>query len=404
MSNEPAAITGVGAVTPLGIGADALYEGWVNGESGLQDGRGDCTEFDPSAFLTRKQVRRTERFVQFAMSACKEAIDQAWDGELPYAPDRIACVLGVAFGGTQTMFEQYEAMKEGGSGAISPLTVPVIMPNAPPALLAMAHGFRGETRSIASACASSAQAIGEGLRMLRVGEYDAVIVGGAEACMTEFVMGAFRNAGALSRTGVSRPFDRRRDGFVMAEGAGILILENPELAGDRGAEVLGYVTGYSSSTDGHHLTAPAEDGATCAHAMRAALADAGCEPGDVDWVNAHGTSTTANDKAETNALKVALGDHAYKVPVSAPKSVVGHSIGAAGAVEAVATVKAMGAGRIPPTVGLDEPDEGLDLNYVPNNAVPLEHANGKSMNGERMVAVSNSFAFGGHNAVLVIEA
>jgi 3-oxoacyl-[acyl-carrier-protein] synthase II len=402
MSQQPAAITGVGAVTPLGVGAEALHEGWVHGQSGLEDGRGDCTEFDPTELLTRKQVRRTERFVQFAMSACKEAVDQAWDGELPYSPDRVACVLGVAFGGTKTMFEQYEAMKERGSEAISPLTVPVIMPNAPPALLAIAHGFHGETRSIASACASSAQAIGEGLRMLRLGDYDAVIVGGAEACMNEFVMGAFRNAGALSRTGISRPFDRRRDGFVMGEGAGILIIENHELAEERGAEVLGYVSGYSSSTDGHHLTAPAEDGATCARAMTAALADAGREPGDVDWVNAHGTSTTANDKAETNALKRALGDHAYRVPVSAPKSVVGHSIGAAGAVEAVATVVAMRARQIPPTVGLDEPDEGLDLNYVPNDAVPLTHANG-STNGDRMVAVSNSFAFGGHNAVLVIE-
>jgi 3-oxoacyl-[acyl-carrier-protein] synthase II len=237
--------------------------------------------------------------------------------------------------------------------------------------------------------------------MLRQEDYDAVIVGGAESCMNEFVMGAFRNAGALSREGISRPFDRRRDGFVMAEGAAILILENPEKAEARGAKTLGYVSGYSSTTDGHHLTAPNEDGAICAHAIVTAIADAGHEVDDVDWVNAHGTSTTANDKAETNALKVALGEHAYKVPVTAPKSVIGHSIGAAGAVEAVATIRAIQERTVPPTVGFEERDEGLDLNYVPGEAVPLEHANGSS--NDRMVAVSNSFAFGGHNAVLVIE-
>jgi 3-oxoacyl-[acyl-carrier-protein] synthase II len=396
--SRPAAITGIGAVTPLGVGADALHEGWASGVSGLRDGQGRCEGFDPREWLSRKEARRTERFVHFAVAACAEAAEQAWGGELPYPPERVACVLGVAFGGTGTMFEQYDAMKEGGVDSISPLTVPVIMPNAPPAVLAMRHGFHGETRSVASACASSAQAIGEGLRMLRLGQHDAVIVGGSEACLTEFVLAAFMNAGALSPTGYSRPFDRRRDGFVMAEGAGILILEDPEKAEARGAEVLGWLGGYSSSTDAHHLTAPAEDGQTCAAAMRQALADAGRAPEDVGWVNAHGTSTPANDKAETNAIKLALGEHAYHVPVSAPKSVVGHSIGAAGAVEAVATVQALRSRVVPPTVGLDEPDGELDLDYVPNTAVPLEHANG------RVTALSNSFAFGGHNAVLVIEA
>src|SRR5919202_3889939 len=225
MNAPPGAVTVFVAVTPLGVGADALYEGWKRGESGLDGGTGTCDDFDPAATLSRKQARRTERFVQLALAACQEAVDQAWGDGSPYEPERVACVLGVAFGGTQTMFDQYEVMKERGVAAISPLTVPVIMPNAPPAVLAMSHGFRGETRSVASACASSAQAIGEGLRMLRSGEYDAVIVGGSEACLTDFVIGAFRNAGALSRTGHSLPFDRRRDGFVISEGAAILILE-----------------------------------------------------------------------------------------------------------------------------------------------------------------------------------
>jgi 3-oxoacyl-[acyl-carrier-protein] synthase II len=300
------------------------------------------------------------------------------------------------------LFEQWDSMKLSGTDAVSPLTVPVIMPNATPAVLAMTHGFKGETRSIASACASGAQAIGEGLRMLRVGDADAVIVGGCEACVTDFVMAAFRNAGALSRSGICRPFDRRRDGFVMAEGAGILILENAEKAAARGAEILGYVSGYASTTDGHHLTAPSEDGATCAIAIRRALADAGHAPEDVDYVNAHGTSTQANDAAETAALKAALGEHAYAVPISAPKSVLGHSVGAAGAVEAITALQALRERLVPPTVGLEEPDEELDLNYVPGEALPLAEPNGNG-NG-RLVAMSDSFAFGGHNAVVVVEA
>lgn len=400
MSGSSAAITGVGAVTPLGDGADTLHEQWVNGVSGLEDGVGLCRDFDPSDLLTRKQARRTDRFVQFGLVACEEAVKQAGWEELPYPPDRVACVLGVSLGGVQQMFDQWHVMKEKGVDAVWPLTIPVTMPNATPAVLAMRHGFRGETRSIASACASAAHAVGEGMRMLRLGEVDAVIVGGTEACCTEFMLAAFRVAGALSKSGESRPFDRRRDGFVMSEGAGILILEDPEKAKQRGAEPLGYLTGYGSTTDGYHLTAPAEDGRICAQAITQALDDAGRTPADVDYVNAHGTSTKENDKAETTALKVALGERAYEIPVSAPKSVVGHSIGAAGAVEAIATLMALRTGTVPPTVGLEEPDEGLDLNYVPGTAVSLAAANG---NGRR-VAISNSFAFGGHNATLVIEA
>jgi 3-oxoacyl-[acyl-carrier-protein] synthase II len=239
------------------------------------------------------------------------------------------------------------------------------------------------------------------MRLLRLGEADAVITGGSESCITEFILAAFRNAGALSKSGESRPFDRRRDGFVMSEGAGILILEDPDKAEERGAEILGYVTGYGSTTDGHHLTAPAEDGEVCAAAIKQALTDAGRTPEDVDYVNAHGTSTPTNDLSETTALKVALGDHAYKVPVSAPKSVLGHSIGAAGAVEAITTLQALRHREIPPTVGLEEPDEKLDLNYTPLTAAPLD---GDGNGDGRMVAISNSFAFGGHNATLTIEA
>ncbi|HEX8066916.1 MAG TPA: beta-ketoacyl-[acyl-carrier-protein] synthase family protein [Thermoleophilaceae bacterium] len=415
MNRTPAAITGIGAVTPLGVGASTLYERWRDGHCGIEDGVGECRGFDASEFMSRKQERRTERFVQFGLVASTEATAQAgWDGDRPpYPPERVACVLGVSLGGTQVMFDQYRTLEERGPDAVWPLTIPVSMPNATPAILAMAHGFRGESRSIASACSSSAQAIGEGLRMLRQDDADAVIVGGSEACLTPFVSAAFKMAGALSRSGISRPFDRRRDGFVMAEGGGIVILEDPDKARARGAEILGYVTGYGSTTDGYHLTAPAEDGEICAAAIGRALFDAGRAPEDVDYVNAHGTSTTGNDRAETNALKVALGRRAHEIPVSSTKSVVGHSIGGAGAVEAVATLLTLRNRVVPPTVGLEEPDPDLDLNYVPGAAVRLPGpAGGHDGNGngngngraDRCVAISNSFAFGGHNAVLVIEA
>jgi 3-oxoacyl-[acyl-carrier-protein] synthase II len=397
---EPAAITGVGAVTPLGDGAETLHERWKEGVSGLKDGVGPCSEFDPGVMFSKKEARRTDRFVQFAMVACEEAVQQAWGDDCPYEPDRVGCVLGVALGGTEVMFDEYNKLNEKGPQWVSPLTVPVTMPNAPPAVLAMKYGFHGETCSIASACSSSAQAIGEGLRMIRLDEADAVIVGGAEACLTEYVLTLFRNAGALSRSGNCRPFDTRRDGFVMGEGAGMLILEKPEAAEKRGADILGRLVGYGSSTDGHHLSAPEESGRFAANAMSGALRNAGLKPEDVAYVNAHGTSTQANDAAETAALKLALGECSKNIPVSSTKSVVGHSIGAAGGVEAVATLMALRNATAPPTVGLEDPDveQGLDLNYVPGSPQPIEAQNG---NG-RLVALSNSFAFGGHNATVAI--
>ena len=406
MSGGPAAITGIGAVTPLGIGADVLFERWRDGVSGLDGGKGVCEDFDPAELMTRKQIRRTERFVQLGLQAAEEAVEQAWGLDaLPYEPERVACILGVSLGGTQVLFDQYQTHQESGAEAVWPLTIPVTMPNATPAVLAMRHGFRGETRSIASACASSAQAIGEGMRMLRAGDADAVIVGGSESCLTEFILAAFRTAGALSRSGVSRPFDRDRDGFVMSEGAGIMVLEDPERAEKRGATTLGYVTGYGSTTDGHHLVAPADDGKVCASAITQSLADAGREPDDVDVINAHGTSTPQNDSAETTALKVAFGDHAYRIPVSAPKSVLGHSIGAAGGVEAITLLQTLRRREVPPTVGLSQPGDGLDLDYVPRSAKPLGPNESKNGDGDgRLVGISNSFAFGGHNATVTIEA
>ena len=396
MSNDPAAITGIGAVTPLGIGADALFEEWSRGVCGLADGIGACKHFDAAEMLSRREARRTERFAQLGLMAAEEALQQAWGDECPYEPSRVACVMGVAFAGLETLRGQHHVMERDGADAVWVLTVPVSMPNALPAILAMRKGFRGETGSIATACASSAQAIGVGLRMLRSDIADAVVVGGAESSLNDYGLALFRNAGALSRSGICRPFDRRRDGFVMAEGAGVVVLEKAERAAERSAEVLGHVAGYGSTTDGYHLTAAEPSGEICALAIGQALEDAGLKPEDVDYVNAHGTSTPDNDRAETNALKKALGQRAYEIPISSTKSAVGHSIGAAGGVEAVATLLSLRNRTAGPTLGLEQPDEGLDLDYVPNEARTLD------VNGQPAVALSNSFAFGGHNAVLVI--
>jgi 3-oxoacyl-[acyl-carrier-protein] synthase II len=270
--------------------------------------------------------------------------------------------------------------------------------------------LRGPSFAVSSACASGAHAIGSALRMLQTGEADAVVAGGSEAGLTPLARAAFSALDALSKQGISRPFDARRDGFVMGEGAAVLVLERADAAQARGARVLGVIRGYGASSDAHHLTAPREDGAGQAAAMTAALADAGVGPEQIDYVNAHGTSTPLNDRAETQAIKLALGEHAQRVPVSSTKSAVGHLLGAAGAVEAVATLLALRDRVAPPTIGLTEPEEGLDLDYVPGSARPLAlNGNGNGAGttaGEDrpVLALSNSFGFGGHNAVLCLEA
>jgi 3-oxoacyl-[acyl-carrier-protein] synthase II len=263
----------------------------------------------------------------------------------------------------------------------------------------MRHGLRGPSFAVSSACASGAHAIGTGLRMLQCGEADAVLTGGSEAGLTPLARAAFSALDALSPTGISRPFDARRDGFVMGEGAAVLVLEREDRARARGARVLGTVRGYGASSDAHHLTAPREDGAGQAAAMAAALGDAGVGAEELAYVNAHGTSTPLNDRAETHALKLALGEHAGRIPVSSTKSAIGHLLGAAGAVEAVATLLALRDRVAPPTLGLSEPDAELDLDYVPDSARPLA-----TVEGQPVLALSNSFGFGGHNAVLCLEA
>ena len=395
-------ITGVGVVSPLGNGATTLYERWKAGECGIESGVGACSDFEPAEVLTKKELRRTDRFAQLAIAACEEAVEQAgWTGgeELPVQAERIGCVIGTGIGGIATIETQHDVLNESGPKRVSPLGIPLMMGNAGAANLALRHGFKGPAHSTVSACAAGADAIGTALRMIRAGDCDAVVTGGAEAGITPLAYACFGAMGALSESGISRPFDARRDGFVMGEGAGVLILEAAEVAEERGATVLGELLGYGASADAFHLTAPEPGGGGAARAIVRALEDAGVSASDLHYVNAHGTSTPLNDRSETDALKAALGEETAKsLPVSSTKSAVGHLLGAAGAVEAVATLLALRERVAPPTLGYEVPDEGLDLDYVPDGPRPLERANG------RAVALSNSFGFGGHNAVLVIAA
>ena len=391
-------ITGIGAVTPLGIGARTLHERWCAGEVGIADGAGRCREFDPKDHLSRREIRGADRFAQMSVVAGDEALHQAgWaDGEPPYPPDRIGVVLATSVGGIQTAFAQQDQARVKGFEMISPLAVTMQMPNAAAAMIAQRYGFRGECCAVVAACASGTQAFGTARRMLADDTVDAVVMGGADAAITEQVVAAFRIMGALSESGTSRPFDRKRDGFVVGEGAGVVVLERAGAARERGADVLAEVAGYASSTDAYHVSAPEPNGATAARAIKRALEDAELQPADVDYVNSHGTASHHNDIAETRALKAALGDAAYDIPVSSTKSTIGHLMGGAGTVEAIATIQALRDGVIPPTLGLDDPDDELDLDYVPGATRPLE------ADGDR-VAISNSFGLGGHNAVVVLR-
>ena len=398
-----AVITGIGAITPLGVGARPLHERWAQGISGIgvHDGQagGYCDEFDPAEHLSVKEARRLDRFAQFAVVAADEAIaDAGWSDGLPFDPMRVGLIMATGIGGFHTVESNLGLMREKGAERISPLGIPMYMPNAAAAAISMRHGIQGQAFAVASACSSSAHAVGLAARMIQYGDADAVVTGGTEATLTHFGFASFNIMQALSKVGVSRPFDARRDGFIMGEGAGVLVLEEYERAKARGARILGEVAGYGSTSDAHHLTAPEPTGRPAAQAITLAIQDAGLTPAEISYVNAHGTSTELNDAAETAALKLALGEHAYKIPVSSTKSATGHLLGAAGAIEAVATVQALNDRLIPPTLNYEVPEDGLDLDYVPGAARELVLADGGAP-----AAISNSFAFGGHNVSLVIK-
>ena len=393
------AITGVGAVSPLGVGASTMFDRWAAGESGIADGLALCDEFDAADHLSRREARRSARFTQIALVSALEALaDAGWSGEdPPVDPTRIGCVIGTGIGGLPTIEEQHDKLNERGPAAISPLCIPTMMANAASGAIAIRHGFKGQCYGTVSACAAGAQAVGTGLRMVQSGDADICIVGGTESAITDLGIAAFAGMGATSKLGISRPFDRLRDGFIMGEGAAVMVLEAADVAAERGAGVRGYASGYGATADAFHLTAPDPEGDGAARAIKIALDEAGVAPSELDYVNAHGTSTELNDRSETEALKSALGDSAHDVPVSSLKSSIGHLLGAAGAVEAVATVLALEAKVAPPTLNLTDPDDGLDLDYVPGESREL------SGNGRPLAGISNSFGFGGHNAVLCFK-
>ncbi len=393
-------VTGIGAVTPLGVGARTLHDRWTAGTSAFRDGEAPCADFEPTDHLSKKEARRADRFTQFGVVASDEALAMAgWDEELPYDPFRIGCVLGTGIGGIGTLEGNHDTLRDKGARDVSPLAIPLMMSNAGSAALSLRHGLKGPVFSVVSACAAGGHAIGTALRAIQCGDAQAVVTGGSEAALTPLSRASFRSMSALSPTGVSRPFDNRRDGFVMGEGAAVLVLEDGESARARGANILATVRGYGATGDAHHITAPDAGGEGGARAIMLAMSDAGLTAADIDYVNAHGTSTQLNDRAETAALKTALGDYAHTIPVSSTKSAIGHLLGAAGAVEAVATIQALRDRIAPPTLGYEEPEDGMDLDYVPNTARPM-----KTASDERAVALSNSFGFGGHNVTLCLEA
>ena len=385
-------ITGRGAVTSIGEGADAFLDALYERRSGIADGLGPCADFDPEAAMTPKEARRSDRFTQLAVAAAEQAVAEAGlpDG---LEPERFGVLMGSAIGGLETLERECSNWLEKGDRGVSPLFVTMMMPNAAAGTIAIRLNAQGPGFSIASACATGAHAIGEAARIIARGEADVIVAGGAEATLNGLTIAAFKSLGALSKAGISRPFDARRDGFVMGEGAGALILESEEHAKARGVPIRGRVVGYGASNDAFHITEPDREGRGATAAMLNALRDAEAQPGDVGYVNAHGTSTPYNDKVETLALHTVFNGGAP--PVSSTKSAIGHLLGAAGAVEAVAALGAIERGLLPPTINYEEPDPECDLDYVPDG--PREAPDLK-------LALSNSFGFGGQNACLAIGA
>nr|WCD56686.1 beta-ketoacyl-[acyl-carrier-protein] synthase family protein [Streptomyces sp.] len=392
-------VTGTGAVTPMGEGVAALHNRVVNGESGLTDGEGHCQTFDPHAVLSRKGIHTTDRFSQLALVAAEEAIRQAgWSDGLPHTPERVMCVIGSVAGGVLTFEEQLTTMRRNGTDAVSRHAVPMMAPHSAAVQIAVRHRLRGETYCVTAGCASGAQAIGLGVRAIRSGAADAAVVGGAEAPLTNFMRAAYLNAGIMSPTGISVPFDEERDGFLMGEGAGVLVLESAESAERRGRPVLGEILGYGSSCDAFHELSPAEDGVAAMDAVRHALDDAGVTPDALSYLNAHATGSARDDRLEIAAMRGVLAGALETLPMSSTKSATGHLMGAAGAVEAIATLMALNARVAPPTVGLRRPDASLGVLRHVLDAVPLGVAPGR-----RPIGMSTTFGFGGHNAVLVLE-
>lgn len=402
-------ITGMGTINPLGHTPDDTWARVRDGVSGIGpltrfDARelktqfgGEVRDFDPVARFGRKEARRMDPSTQFAMAAAADALVDAGIAITDANRDQTGVLLGCGLGGITTLLEGVDAANAKGLNRVSPFFIPMLLADAPAAAISIAFGLRGPNMAVATACAASNNALGEAARLIERGDAIIMLAGGTEAPLLPIVIAGFNATGAISTYNGSpenacRPFDRHRDGFVTSEGAAILVLEEREHALARGAPIYAEFLGYGASADAYHISAPAENGAGAVRAMRLALADAGLTAADIDYINAHGTGTPLNDKSETAAVKTVFGDHAYSLPISSTKSVHGHLLGAAGALEALVLVKALQANVLPPTINYKTPDPECDLDYVPNAARPA-----------RLRAVmSNGFGMGGHNATIIL--
>ncbi|WP_409344053.1 beta-ketoacyl-ACP synthase II [Paenibacillus sp. MBLB4367] len=408
---ERVVITGMGVISPLGNEVSTFWSRLVEGQSGISlidsfdTGRhktkiaGIVRDFDADARFGRKEARRMDRFCQFALAAAEQARDDARLDLEQLDRERVGVYVGSGIGGIQTLLEQDAILRERGPERVSPLLVPMMISNMAAATISIAFGAYGSTLSPVTACSIGNTAIGEAFRLIRSGGADVVFAGGAEAAISDISLASFGNATALSvRNGepakASRPFDAGRDGFVMGEGAGILVLESYAHAQRRSAPIYAEVIGYGASSDAYHVVATHPEGIGAYRAMKAAIREAGLQPEEVDVISAHATSTELGDRSETMAIKRLFGEHAYRIPVTANKSMIGHMFGAAGGAEAIALVKSLQEGVIPPTINQEHPDPDCDLDVVPNIA----------RKAAMRVGISNSFGFGGHNAVIVLKA
>ena len=400
-------VTGMGTVNPLGKTLDEYWDGLIEGRSTARLAEGYPTEklatkfacevhgFDPAQHMDRKASQRMARFSQMAVVASGMAIADAGLDVSKEDSFRVGVAMGTGIGGFIEMTQG--AISYATKGRLDPLYAPMIIPNMAAASVAMQYHLRGPNTTVTTACAASTHTLGDATRMIQHGDADVMLAGGSEASLCEVGISSFNNIRALSKRNdaperASRPFDRDRDGFVPGEGSGILVLESLEHATNRGARIYGEVLGFAHTCDAFHQVAPDETGEAPAMAVKLAIKDAGLQASDIDYVNAHGTSTQLNDAGETKALKIALGEHAYKVPISSTKSMIGHLLGAAGAVEAIATLLTINRGLIHPTINYENPDPACDLDYVPNTA----------RRKDVRIAISNGFGFGGHNAVVVL--
>ena len=403
-------VTGVGLVSALGIGTDVTWEAIRAGKSGIGpitqfDAKafscriaGEVRGFDPAAFIEKKEIKKMGRFIQFAIAAAEFALRGAGLKVTPETAERVGVYIGSGIGGFEVIEREHQTLLEQGPRRISPFFIPATIINLASGYVSIRSGAKGPNSATATACTTSAHSIGDSFRLIQHNYADAMICGGTEACITPMGIGGFAAMRALSTRNdepqrASRPWDKDRDGFVVGEGAGIIVLEELEFARARGANILAEIAGYGMSADAFHVTSPPDDGDGAFRVMRNALRDAGLEPGQVDYINAHGTSTEVGDRAETIAIKRTFGEHAYKVAVSSTKSMTGHLLGGAGGLEAGITVLAIRDQVAPPTINLDEPDPACDLDYVPHHARPMKIDN----------ALSNSFGFGGTNGALVFK-